>query len=140
MDVRDGKTSDPPPVVSGVTKADTIIDFDAIEKAPPLDNQIIDEIHKRYKRYKKESNTMYRWFNWSLEVREDSGGCTDFEGRIWAKNVFEAHDKIWKNIKMKYDWVREENVDLFEVVYLADDDDEDFVISQIKHYDEDGMG
>ena len=82
---------------------------------------------------------MYRWFDWSLEVREDGGGCTDFEGRVWAVSAFEAHDKVWKNIKKKYDWVREENVDLFEVVHLDDDMTEDFVVNKVKHFDEDGM-
>lgn len=122
MDVRDGKTSDPPPVVSGVTKADTTVDFDTI-------NTI----------YERKAQAMYRWFDWSLEVREDGGGCTDFEGRVWAVSAFEAHDKVWKNIKMKYDWVREENVDLFEVVHLDDDMVEDFVVSKVKHFDEDGI-
>ena len=129
MDNRDGMTSSPPPIISGVTKADTSIEVDAVET-------VIDRI---YEKNKKESNAMYRWFNWSVEVKEDEGGCTDFEGRIWAKSAFEAHDKVWANIKNKYNWVREENVDLFEVVYLTDDDDEYFIISKVKHYDEDGI-
>lgn len=122
MDVRDGKTSDPPPVVSGVTKADT------------------DAIDRIYDKRERKVQAMYRWFDWSLEVKEDGGGCTDFEGRVWAVSAFEAHDKVWKNIKMKYDWVREENVDLFEVVHLDEDMIEDFVVNKVKHFDKDGMG
>ena len=122
MDVRDGKTSDPPPIVSGVTKAHT-----DVTEVP------IDRI------YERKVQTMYRWFDWNLEVREDGGGCTDFEGRVWAVSAFEAQDKVWKNIKRKYDWVREENVDLFEAFYLDDDMIEDFVVTKVKHFDEGEM-
>ena len=89
--------------------------------------------------YERKVQTMYRWFDWNLEVREDGGGCTDFEGRVWAVSAFEAQDKVWKNIKRKYDWVREENVDLFEAFYLDDDMIEDFVVTKVKHFDEGEM-
>lgn len=78
-----------------------------------------------------------KWWYFSIEFSSPVRGGVHSEGKVYAKNVKDAYDKVIKRMDEFPDFA-ENNVDLFEVWYCDEDQNNDVIITETRTYNEEG--
>ena len=75
-----------------------------------------------------------KWWYFSIEFSSPVRGGVHSEGKVYAKNVKDAYDKVIKRMDEFGDF-GENNIDLFEVWYTEEDQNDDVIITETRTYD-----